>query len=271
MTTIESLATGNTCCREITPEEVEHYHEFGWVMLRQFISPEMIGRMLAKAKGLMGEDGDSNPPYGIDQPYFNAQAAGGFADPAIRPSFYGFGKAAKALMARQDGTGVRLFNDNFVPKLPAARKTRNQGNGPTSFHQDFISFGVDRSGGMTFWVALEAYGPESGTMQFVGGSHRLGVLGGFMTGKGDLLEDLPELRDLPVSEPMRYAVGDVTVHSHLTVHGAGRNLTEKPRWAYLITVNPADAVWTGAQLEAFDPAGMTPYEPFDDDRFPILA
>src|SRR3546814_7508489 len=55
-------------------------------------------------------------------------------------------------------------------------ESRHGGNGPTAFHQDFITFAVDRSGGMTFWFPLEAYGPESGTMSFVNGSHRLGVM-----------------------------------------------------------------------------------------------
>src|SRR3546814_8062823 len=36
----------------------------------------------------------------------------------------------------------------------------NAWNGPTAFHQDFITFGVDRSGGMTFWIPLEAYRSE---------------------------------------------------------------------------------------------------------------
>src|SRR3546814_1254752 len=48
-----------------------------------------------------------------------------------------------------------LFSDFFAPKLPAAKKTRNAGNGATSFHQDYITFAVDRTGGMTFWLALE--------------------------------------------------------------------------------------------------------------------
>jgi hypothetical protein len=274
MATIEMMTTRNTYCREITAEEVEHYHQHGWVMLRKFIDPAMIAKMLAKAQALMGEDGDSNPPYGIDQPYFNAQAARGYADPDIRPSFFGFGQAAKALMARQDGTGVRLFNDNFVPKLPAAKKTRNQGNGPTSFHQDFITFAVDRTGGLTFWVPFEAYGPQAGTMSFLSGSHKLGVLGNYTAYDGrDIREVWPELAACPESEQMTYEVGDVTAHNHLTVHGAGSNQLDRPRWAYIILPQPADARWNGAPPEAFVPAnhGMTPYGKFPDDAFPIIA
>lgn len=270
-TVLRTASKAAAMCRQVTPGEIAHYQNHGWVKLERFIDPDTVGEVLRIARGRMGDDGDSNEAYGRNVAYFNAEGGGGLADRTMRALMEGCGENAKLLMDRRRDPGIRYFTDVFAAKLPSSWTTRNAGNGPTSFHQDFISFGVDRSGGMTFWVPLESYGPESGTMAFVSGSHRMGVLGGFMTGTGDLIEDLPELRELPQSGPMRYEVGDVTVHSHMTVHGAGKNLTDRPRWAYLITVNPADAVWTGAQLEAFDPTGMTPYEPFDDARFPILA
>lgn len=268
------MPTDPSPCRSVSAAEVLHYREHGWVQLRGFIAPPMIAALLAKAKKMMGEDGDSNPSYGIDQPYFNAYAAGGYGDPAVQPLFGGIGTAAKALNRRQDGTGVRLFNDFFAPKLPAAKKTKNQGNGPTSFHQDFITFAVDRTGGMTCWIPLEAYGPDAGTMSFINGSHKLGVLGNYTSYDGrDIREVWPELNDLPMSDPIDYALGDVTIHSHLTVHGAGSNQLDRPRWAYLVLPQPADARWNGAPPEAFDPAahGMTAYGKFPDAGFPIIA
>jgi hypothetical protein len=261
-------------CRAVTAEEVAHYEEKGWVQLKRFISAEMIATMLTKAKELMGEDGDSNPPYGIDQPYFNAFAASGYNDPRVRPVFDGIGQASKALMNRKSDAGVRLFNDFFAPKLPAAKKTRNQGNGPTSFHQDFITFAVDRSGGMTFWIPLEPYGPQAGTMSFLNGSHKLGVLGNYTSYDGRDIRDVwPELRECEESPQITYELGDVTVHTHFTVHGAGANMLDRPRWAYLVLPQPADARWNGAPPEAFDPAAhaMTPYGKFPDEAFPIIA
>jgi len=267
-------ATTISPCRAVTSDEVAQYREFGWVQLKGFIDPEMIATLLAKAKGIMGEDGDSNPPYGIDQPYFNAQLGGLYANRDVRPLLEAIGRNAKLLMARKAGVGVRLFNEFYAPKLPSAKKTRNQGNGPTSFHQDFITFAVDRSGGMTFWIPLEAYGPEAGTMSFINGSHKLGVLGNYTAYEGkDIREVWPELDDLEMSEPITYELGDITVHSHHTVHGAGKNLMDRPRWAYLVLPQPADARWNGAPPEAFDPAAhnMTPYGKFPDEGFPIIA
>lgn len=261
-------------CRTVTPEEVVHYREYGWVMLRKFVDPAMLGTVLELAKQVMGEDGDSNPPYGIDQPYFNAMLGGLYASDEVRPLFGGIGQAAKALMARRDDVGVRLFNEFYAPKLPSAKVTRNMGNGPTSFHQDFITFAVDRSGGMTFWMPLEAYGPEAGTMSFINGSHKLGILGNYTAYDGrDIREVWPELNDCEMSEPMTYELGDITVHNHMTVHGAGTNQMDRPRWAYLVLPQPADARWNGAPPEAFDPAAhqMTPYGRFPDEGFPIIA
>jgi hypothetical protein len=268
----KAVAPADPPCRSVTAKEIAHLKEFGWVKLGGFAHPEVVRALLRIAQERMGEDGDSNPPYGINQPYFNAEYGRGLQIPLIRSYIEHVGKNAKALMDRRADVGVRYFTDFFAPKLPAAKKTRNAGNGPTSFHQDFITFAVDRSGGMTFWLALEDYGPEFGTMSFVNGSHGLGVLGNYTSyGGRDIMDIYPELRELEMSEPMTYAAGDVTVHTHLTVHGAGANLTDRPRWAYLVLAQPADIHWTGAPPEAFDTTGMKPYQPFDDERFPILA
>src|SRR3546814_17990891 len=56
---------------------------------------------------------------------------------------------------------------------------------------------------MTFWLALEDYGPEFGTMSFVNRSQNLGVIGSYRTyGGGDALDVFPECRELGLSEQM---------------------------------------------------------------------
>jgi ectoine hydroxylase-related dioxygenase (phytanoyl-CoA dioxygenase family) len=167
---------------------------------------------------------------------------------------------------------ARYYTDLFVPKLPTSKKSRHGGNGPTEFHQDFITFAVDRSGGMTFWFPLEPYGPEAGTMSFVNGSHRAGVLGDYTTyGGGDALEVFPELRSLDISEPITYEIGDITVHTHLTVHGAGPNLMDRPRWAYILVTQPGDVCWNGSPCPNFDWTIMKPWEPLGGERFPVIS
>jgi hypothetical protein len=291
----DSVGLSSKPCREVTIEEVDHFHELGWVKLNSFVDPDLIRAMLGVARELMGDDADSNPPplgaterigLGPDETeateeddafaYFNPESGSGLSNPIIRPLIYEAGKNAKLLQRRPSadgqGVGVRYYTDYFVPKLPAAKKSRHGGNGPTAFHQDFISHSVDRSGGMTFWLALETYGPEAGTMSFLNRSHRAGVLGNYLThGDGDVLDTFPELRELEMSQPMTYEVGDVTIHDHLTVHGAGVNLMDRPRWAYILLTQPADIRWNGAPCPNFDWTTMKPLDPLGDDVLPRIG
>ena len=273
-------------CRSVTVDEVDHLHEFGWVKLKSFVDPDVIGAMLDLARDVMGDDADSNPmsPFleaavaegkaGLE--YFNAQRSAGLTNPVMRPLIHEVGKSAELLQRRGTAggspVGVRYYQDLFVPKLPASKESRHGGNGPTAFHQDFITFAVDRSGGMTFWFPLEAYGPDAGTMSFINGSHRAGVLGDYTTyGGRDLLDVFPHLRELEISEPITYELGDITVHTHLTIHGAGANLMDQPRWAYILITQPGDVCWNGSPCPNFDWTTMKQWEPFGDERFPVIS
>jgi phytanoyl-CoA dioxygenase PhyH len=256
--------------RAVTAGEIEHYREFGWVKLQGLVAAETVQRLLRRGIEKLGEDGDSNPPLPILQDLFNHASADALTDLSLRPLLHDIGRSAKALMQRQPDVEVRYFTENYAVKLPAARQSRHAGNGRTLFHHDFPNWQLDRSGGMAFWIALMDMTPAMGTMSFVNGSHRLGVLGNYRN--GDLLEMYPEIRErCTVTEPMTYKAGDATVHSNLTVHGAGFNLTDQPRWAYTVLVNPADARWTGAPAEAYDTREMKVHQQLDDERFPILS
>ncbi len=256
-------------CRTITDQEVADYLRDGWVKLEGFVRPETVALLLRIAHQRMGDDGDSNAAYGIDQDFFNAEFGGGLTHPGIRPLIGGIGHAARRFMNRRGDIGVRYFTDFFAPKLPSAKQTRNAGNGPTRFHQDFMTLGADRTGGMTFWISLEDYGADNGTMSFINGSHRLGVLGSYH--RGDIRDFWPELTELETSAPVVYKAGDVTVHSHLTVHGAGRNITDRPRWPYLVLTQPADVAYNGGYSEVLDPGRFERDQPLPDDQFPIIG
>lgn len=274
-------------CRLVTPAEVDHLHEHGWVQLKRFVDPDVLTRMLELARTKMGEDADSNPlKAGMSGEtngdakgalaYFNAERSGGLVSPVLRPLIDEIGKSATLLLGRRapDGSnvGIRYYSDFFVPKLPSGKTSRHGGNGATAFHQDYITFAVDRTGGMTFWIPLEPYGPEAGTMSFVSGSHRLGVLGDYTTyGGSDALGVFPELGDLPMSEQITYELGDITVHTHLTIHGAGPNMMQRPRWGYLLIVQPEDVCWNGSPCPNFDTSNMAPWEALDDERFPLIG
>lgn len=283
---MDDTVSAGAPCRDVAPDEIEHLHEHGWVKLQSFVDPGALAGVLDVARDQMGDDGDGNPlhPFveaavaegGAGVQYFNAHNAGGVGNPALRPVIEQVGATAKRMLRRRnpDGSalGIRYYQDLLAPKLPASKVSRHGGNGPTAFHQDFITFAVDRTGGMTFWIPLEPYGPEAGTMSFVDGSHRLGVMGDYTTyGSGDALTAFPELQDLEMTPPMHYELGDVTVHTHLTIHGASANRTELPRWAWLVIVQPEDICWNGSPCPNFDHRAMEPWQPMHGDRFPVIS
>ena len=156
--------------------------------------------------------------------------------------------------------------------LGPAPSSSRPGSSPTEWHQDIASLPFDRVGGLAFWLALNDVPAERGTMQFLSGSHREGCLGRTRAqGKG-VKEYYPELLErYELSPPLDLKAGDATVHSNMTVHGAGFNRTDRPRWAYTVLMNPADARWNGAPAEAYDTTHMKVHQELDEERFPVLS
>lgn len=266
---------GVMSCRALTPEEIAHYAEHGWAKLPGFVTLDTVGTLREMARARMGDDGQGNAVAPIRQPFFNPEVSDGPGSPVLRPLIDGIGANAKLVMGRHEAIGVRYFGDIFAPKLPVAWETRHPGGGETFCHQDFINWGIDRSGGMTFWIALADLPAESGTMSFYSGSHKLGALGHYASYRegGSLLDDYPDLGDrCPNSGPITYRTGDATVHSVMLAHSASDNRTDTPRWAWLVMTNPADVRWTGAPPEAYDTTGMNHLQLLDDERrFPLIG
>src|SRR6187401_177911 len=124
---MQEAVTIDSSCRPVTVDEVAHYQEHGWVKLEGFVRPEIVHMLLATARERMGEEADSTE--GISQPYFTVAFGGGLQNPVMRSLIEQVGQSARVLMNR--GVGVRYFSDFFAPKLPAAKQTKNAGNGPT--------------------------------------------------------------------------------------------------------------------------------------------
>lgn len=255
--------------RAVTADEIAHYGEFGWVKLEQFLPLASVEAMLSFAKSRMGEDGSIIPNPGRFA-FFNSLPVQDLDHPDIGPVVRFFGRSAVALRNRSVSPGIRYFKDSFGVKLPS---NRPDGHGRSDWHQDFAAQVVDRSGGMTFWAALVDMTPDLGTMAFLNGSHRYGVMGDYRTyGDGNLLDAFPDLVETCRSSGhLSLRAGDVTVHSDLTVHAAGSNISDRPRWTYLLQVNPADARWTGAPAVSFDTEGLKHLEPLEEARFPRIG
>ena len=58
------LAAADSDFRAVTPAEIAHYQQFGWVKLDRFIPIDKVNALLAMARARMGERGDRNLPPG---------------------------------------------------------------------------------------------------------------------------------------------------------------------------------------------------------------
>jgi len=95
-----ALSEAEARFRDVTPAEVAHYREFGWVKLDKFVPIERVNGLLAMARDKMGEDGDRNaPPEAFS--YFNPLTMRGLKDPVLGPVIEHVGRSARALMARR--------------------------------------------------------------------------------------------------------------------------------------------------------------------------
>jgi ectoine hydroxylase-related dioxygenase (phytanoyl-CoA dioxygenase family) len=257
-------------CRPVTPAETAHYREHGWAKLDGFLDPDSVRRLLALAEGRMGKDGAASPVREGEVGFLSNQWTHGLDDPEFAPLIASIGENGRHLLGRD--LGVRYLMDSFVAKLPEG-SGRASGSARTDVHQDLSTWPVDRTGGMSFWIALADAGPDSGTMEFYSGSHRMGPLGAFSSHSGRNLTDVyPEIAaHCPSSGHLSYSAGDATVHADLCAHGTGLNLTDHPRWAYIIGCVAADACWNGAQTSFFPCDTLVQYGPLDDAGSPVIG
>ncbi|MCC8957520.1 phytanoyl-CoA dioxygenase family protein [Bradyrhizobium sp. Pear77] len=258
----------------MTDEEVAHFAEHGWVMLRGLLDAQLARDLLDRAKAMTNLEADQSSGVlsGVRNAIFEADPL--FARLALSASL---GKMAAQLLGER--VAMRRLEHKLMvkPAEDARKRTR-----PTMPHQDHLR--PFRSNAAQFWIALDEVTPEMGSMWFLGGSQKFGLLGGGLLGRTNELvgpdefasleavfDRFPRLRQCELSEPQRYAPGDVTVHHGLTLHGASANTTDRTRWAYRVVFFPADAIYTGEPNYRYtDGLGLSAGQQFDHPNFPVV-
>lgn len=259
--------------RDITDDEVAHYHEYGWVKLDGLISPDLAAELLRVAQAIQEES--KTLPETVQTTEWGEDKRRETENWQVRWSDWWFEarhimlepfrsftfskklalNSAKLMNRRRladSDVGVRYLEDALLCKFPAGQ----QSGGPTGYHQD--GYGMDRIGGFTYWVALDEVKPEQGALRYLTGSHREGPLG---RGPKGVLEAYPKLvENYEWSPPLHYKPGDASAHFENLVHGADENLTDRPRWSYVPTYIPSDA----------KPAAQHGDVVFDE-RFPVIS
>lgn len=243
--------------RTVKDEEVDHFAEHGWVMLRGFMDEQLVYDLLQRAKAIL--DVDSDQRYGSLEAVHVVETDPLFARFALSTRL---GEIAARLLG--EAVAMRRLDDRLIVK-PAGETSR-----VTKPHQD-QAMRPFKCNAIQYWVAFDEVTPAMGSMWFLNGSHKLGLLGesAFSTLEA-AVERFPRLGQCQQSAQQHYGPGDVTVHHCLTVHGASVNTTERTRWGYRIAYMPADATYTGEPSIHTDGLNLTPHERPDHPHFPVV-
>lgn len=135
--------------------------------------------------------------------------------------------------------GMRLYHDQAIFK-------QAYGN-PTAWHLDNPYWAFHSPDAMTMWVALDDATVANGCMNYIPGSHKLASHDKNLPINDNfdgLFKLYPDWRKIdPVAAPVKK--GSVAFHNGMTAHGAGTNITNKPRRAYTIAFMPEGSTFNG--------------------------
>lgn len=258
---------------DVSDAQVARYQEDGFLIMEQFLSADELAHwrqaiQQAAAARIDNPDGKSNLE---DEGYYRS----------VFTQLSGLRRISKEveeilldprigeLAARLVGTdGMRLWNDQALFKPPF-------GN-PTAWHFDMPKWSFDDARAITVWVALEDATLENGCMWYVPGSHKTARIESIPLGPnlGAVFDGYPEWREID-TVPAVLPAGGAVWHGGLTAHGAGANMTPRPRDAMTCAYMPVNVTYNGRRddyvLSEEYAASLAVGDPLDDaEIFPIV-
>jgi len=253
--------------RATTDQQAATYGEAGFVVLEGFLdadelelwrrtTDEAVAERLAVGSESIQSDADTYYSQVFTQCECLADTHTGMARLILDESL---GQAA-ATLAGIDG--IRVWHDQALVKPP-------YGN-PTGWHLDVPFWSFDSPDAISIWVALDDATVENGCLWYLPGTHREARYELTPIGEnvGALFREYPEwLRLEPVAAPCR--AGDAIFHNGLVAHGAGANMTPRPRRAMTCAFMPDGSSYNRRPHSMLPPAyfaSLAVGDPLDDDQ-----
>ncbi len=229
----------------LTPQQVQHYHEDGYLVVDGLFSTPEI-----KALRLASEDPALQ----------RALHAGGHADKTVHlleitakhPAFLELASDSRItdLIAQLIGPDIQLQHSKLATKPP------KKDAGAFAWHQDFAYFPHTNTDLLAVMVMLDDATPENGCMSVVHGSHKLGVLDhlrdGYFVGSCQEPQHWSEPSRIV---PLTPKAGGISIHHCLTLHASPANISGRPRRGVVFQYRADDAhqladnVWVDTGLQ----------------------
>jgi ectoine hydroxylase-related dioxygenase (phytanoyl-CoA dioxygenase family) len=252
---------------ELTDEQITSYRENGFVVLEGFLTPEetehwrdvtqeavdqRLATLQKATSGAMSGGGDSVAELEANRLKANAADEESYYSQVftqclkLLESHAGMNKLMLdprlgKLMATLAGVdGIRIWHDQALFKPPF-------GN-PTGWHLDNPYWSFSSRNALSIWVALDDATKDNGCLYYVPGSHKTATYKNVGIGKnqGDLFKVYPEWRAIDtVACPA--PAGSAVIHNGLTAHGAGANMTNRPRRAMTCAYMPDGETFNGVR------------------------
>jgi hypothetical protein len=277
-----SIDTPRLAPRAVTDEEQRFFADNRWVKLDGLVSEEATASLRSRLEQKMGVDaavaqhpaGDSRgngyeSPWHTFAPVSIENATGQASDDL----FYAFSHSAElgAVGAALLGGPVRYWIDQSLVKMPAG----SDGSGETQWHSDIGGVATspfDPAVQVQIWIALTDITPELGSLRFIAPKDTDDEVRALIKERG-VEGSYPELERRGILSPaLHMKAGDATVHGSATLHSAPPNKTDRVRWAYIVSVFPAQTRFTGNHFWPSEGVeGVTKGEAFPDHRYPVLA
>ena len=220
----------------LTSEQITHYHEWGYLVLEQFVDAdevvwmrEIYDRLFRERAGR--EFGDQFDLAGPDEEGVEA-ALPQILNPAkYAPELKQGRYRDKALEFAKEllGPGAVYQGEHAIFK-PA--RTGAQ----TPWHQDEAYWAEDKEfNAFSLWIPLQGATVDNGCMWFVPGSHRLEVQPHHCINNDVLIHGL-EIDEIDTSPAVACPLppGGCTIHHNRTLHYTGPNRSDVPRRAYIL-------------------------------------
>jgi ectoine hydroxylase-related dioxygenase (phytanoyl-CoA dioxygenase family) len=239
---------------QLTDAQIASYRELGFLVIKNFLDPQELEQWRAVTQEAVDQrlkafragarqtdtstfltnqrDPDAYYAQVFTQCLKLADTHAGMRELMFDPRL---GRMA-ATLAGVDG--IRIWHDQALFKPPF-------GN-PTGWHLDDPYWSFDSRDAISIWVALDDATLANGCIWYVPGSHRTATYenAGIGQNLADLFKLYPQWRAIePVACPC--PAGSAVFHNGLTAHGAGANMTNKPRRAMTCAFMPDGSTFNG--------------------------
>jgi phytanoyl-CoA hydroxylase len=232
---------------QLTTDQIASYQKNGYIVLEDFLTPdelerwrwatdEAVAQRLATVDASLTNQSDPDAYYAqvFTQCLKLADTHAGMRELMFDPDL---GRVA-ATLAGVDG--IRIWHDQALIKPP-------YGN-PTAWHLDNPYWSFSSPDSISIWVALDDATLSNGCLYYAPGTQKFARFQTVGIGKnlGGLFDVYPDWRAIdPVAGPC--PAGSAVFHNGLTAHGAGANMTNKPRRAMTCAYMPDGSTFNGTR------------------------